>query len=99
MNKSLGGTASNSIPDSKRIKKYPFWESRLNIQPPTDPAVIILDEPIYPRKGIDPRRVYLQGSGWQSGQAWTKKQFIPIKGKCQYWHFPLMMIYPGALPR
>jgi hypothetical protein len=25
MNKSLGGTASNSIPDSKRIKKYPFW--------------------------------------------------------------------------
>jgi hypothetical protein len=80
MNKSLGGTASNSIPDSKRIKKYPFWESRLNIQPPTDPAVIILDEPIYPRKGIDPKRVGMPPprTGWQSDLGWIKKQFIPI---------------------
>jgi hypothetical protein len=41
----------------KTDKKIPILEKPIKYSNLTDPAVIILDESIYPRKGIDPRRV------------------------------------------
>jgi hypothetical protein len=78
MNKSLGGTASNSIPDSKRIKKYPFWESRLNIQTLLTQQLSFWMSRFIPEKESTPGGWTCPRTGWQSGWGWIKKQFIPI---------------------